>query len=379
VDKRHAIMMGLIFLLIGVSGVISLLLAQGYRSARASLSRVQAFSDSLVENMPIGLVAIDQAGRITAFNQAAESILQQAAADIVGQKANDVLPETCRDLIKTLETQKKIVTGELDCHLANGRKIPLDVIATVLEEEDGARGVVVLLRDITEIQHLKKEIARSQRLASLGSLAAGVAHELRNPLSSIKGFATYFRERYRDNPEDEKTAGIMIQEVDRLNRVIGQLLDYARPMTMHRQETPIQSIIQHTFRMIEQQAREKGVVLQANLPANIPAVGVDPDRMKQVFLNLYLNALDAMEVGDVLSVTLTDLPGEHIRIEVGDTGVGIAPEDLGRIFDPYFTTKPSGAGLGLAIVQKIIDSHGGDIQVESTPGRGTMVAIQLPI
>jgi two-component system sensor histidine kinase HydH len=206
-----------------------------------------------------------------------------------------------------------------------------------------------------------------------------VAHELRNPLSSIKGFATYFRERYRDNPEDEKTAGIMIQEVDRLNRVIGQLLDYARPMTMHRQETPIQSIIQHTFRMIEQQAREKGVVLQANLPANIPAVGVDPDRMKQVFLNLYLNALDAMEVGDVLSVTLTDLPGEHIRIEVGDTGVGIAPEDLGRIFDPYFTTKPSGAGLGLAIVQKIIDSHGGDIQVESTPGRGTMVAIQLPI
>jgi two-component system sensor histidine kinase HydH len=377
VDNRHAIMMALIFLLIGVSGVISLLLAQGYRSARASLSRVQAFSDSLVENMPIGLVAIDQTGRVTAFNQAAESILQRTAADIVGQKADQVLPEACRDLIKTLETQKRIMTGEIDCHLADGRMIPLEVIATVLEEEGGARGVV-LLRDITEIQHLKKEIARSQHLASIGSLAAGVAHELRNPLSSIKGFATYFRERYRDNPEDEKTAGIMVQEVDRLNRVISQLLDYARPMTMHRQETPIQTIIQHAFRMIEKQAREKGVTLQADLPANIPAVGIDQDRMKQVFLNLYLNALGAMETGGVLSVTLTALPGERIRIEVGDTGMGIAPEDLGRIFDPYFTTKPSGAGLGLAIVQKIVDAHGGDIQVESTPGQGTTVSIRLP-
>jgi two-component system sensor histidine kinase HydH len=170
----------------------------------------------------------------------------------------------------------------------------------------------------------------------------------------------------------------MIQEVDRLNRVISQLLDYARPMTMQRQEVSIQDIIRHALRMIEAQAREKGITLQADLPAEIPAAGIDADRMKQVFLNLYLNALGAMEDGGLLSVVLAELPGEHIRIEIRDTGVGIAPEDLGRIFDPYFTTKPSGTGLGLAIVQKIVDAHGGEIQVASAPGQGTTVTILLP-
>jgi two-component system sensor histidine kinase HydH len=378
-DNRHAILMGLIFLLIGVSGVISLLLAQGYRSARASLSRVQAFSDSLVKNMPMGLIAIDEARRIAAFNQTAEAILQRAAGDVIGRRADDILPETCLHLIGSLGKEKRIIAGEIDCPFADGRTVPLEVIATVLKEGGEAAGIVFLFRDITELQHLKKEIARSQHLASLGSLAAGVAHEIRNPLSSIKGFATYFRERYRDNPEYEKTAGIMIQEVDRLNRVISQLLDYARPMTMHWQKTPIQTIIRHALRMIETQSREKGITLQADLPADIPAASIDTDRMKQVFLNLYLNALGAMEDGGLLSVALAELPGERIRIEIRDTGVGIAPQDLGRIFDPYFTTKPSGAGLGLAIVQKIVDAHGGEIQVESTPGQGTTVTILLPV
>jgi two-component system sensor histidine kinase HydH len=377
-DYRHAVMMAVIFLLIGLSGVISLLLAQGYSSARASLSRVRAFSDSLVKNMPMGLIAIDEAGRIVAFNQTAESILQQAAGDVIGRRADEILPETCRHLIESLGKEKRIIAGEIDCAFADGRTVPLEVIATLLKEGGEAAGVVFLFRDITEVRRLKKEIARNQHLTSLGSLAAGVAHEIRNPLSSIKGFATYFRERYRDNPEDEKTAGIMIQEVDRLNRVISQLLDYARPMTMQRQEIHVQDVIRQALRMIETQAREKGITLQADLPAGIRAAGIDPDRMQQVFLNLYLNALGAMETGGMLSVALTELPEGRIRIEVRDTGVGIAPQDLGRIFDPYFTTKPSGTGLGLAIVQKIIDAHGGEIQVESTPVQGTTVTILLP-
>ncbi|PKN60529.1 MAG: histidine kinase, partial [Deltaproteobacteria bacterium HGW-Deltaproteobacteria-11] len=289
--------------------------------------------------------------------------------------------------IGSLKRGRRIMAGELDCPFSDGRTIPLEVIATVLNgdttascphEGGEAAGIVFLFRDITEVRRLKKEIVRNQHLASLGSLAAGVAHEIRNPLSSIKGFATYFRERYRDNPEDEKIAGIMIQEVDRLNRVISQLLDYARPMTMQRQEITVQDVIRHALQMIETQAREKEITLQADLPADIPAAGIDPDRMKQVFLNLFLNALGAMETGGILSVALTELPDGCVRIEVRDTGVGIAPQDLGRIFDPYFTTKPSGAGLGLAIVQKIIDAHNAEIHVASTPGQGTTVTILLP-
>jgi two-component system sensor histidine kinase HydH len=377
-DYRHSIIMAALFLLIGLSGIISLMLAQGYRSARSSLSRVRAFSDNLVENMPMGLVALDADGRIVAFNQTAESVLQQVAGDVIGRNADEILPETCRAFIGSLKRDKRIMAGELDCPFADGRTVPLEVIVTVLKEEGKAAGIVLLFRDITEVRRLKKEIVRNQHLASLGSLAAGVAHEIRNPLSSIKGFATYFRDRYRDNPEDEKTAGIMIQEVDRLNRVISQLLDYARPMTMQRQEVSIQDIIRHALRMIEAQAREKGITLQADLPTEIPAAGIDADRMKQVFLNLYLNALGAMETGGMLSVALTGMTDGRMRIEVRDTGVGIAPQDLGCIFDPYFTTKPSGAGLGLAIVQKIIDAHGGEIQVASTPGQGTTITILLP-
>ena len=377
-DTRNTILIAVIFLLIGISGIISLLLAQGYRSARSSLSRVQAFSDNLVENMPMGLVAMDRESRIIAFNQTAEFVLRKTAGEVIGQMAEDVLPEACRDLLRTLAVEKQIIAKEIDCFLTDGRMIPLEVIATVLEEEDGARGVVVLFRDITEIKQLKKEIAQSQRLASLGSLAAGVAHEIRNPLSSIKGFATYFKERYRDNPDDSQTADIMVQEVDRLNRVIGQLLDYARPMTMNRRETAIQTVIQHALRMIESQAREKGVVIQTELQADVVAVLIDPDRIKQVFLNLYLNAIGAMEGGGILSVALFSMTDRRIRIEVRDTGVGIDPKDLDRIFDPYFTTKSSGTGLGLAIVQKIIEAHRGEIQVASTPGLGTTVSVILP-
>jgi two-component system sensor histidine kinase HydH len=378
-DVRHAVMMTALFLLIGLSGIILLLLAQGYRSARSSLSRIRAFSDSLVENMPMGLVAVDETGRIVAFNQTAESILGRTATDVIGQRADGILPETCRDFIEPLKRDRRIVIGEIDCPVTDGRTIPLDVIATVLQEHGKAAGIILLFRDITEVRRLKKEIARSQHLASLGSLAAGVAHEIRNPLSSIKGFATYFRQRYRDNPEDEKTAGIMIQEVDRLNRVISQLLDYARPMTMQRQEVSIQDSIRHSLRMIEAQAREKGILLRADLGADIAPISVDPDRMHQVFLNLYLNALGAMQAGGVLSVFLEKQSDGRIRIGIQDTGIGIQPEDLGRIFDPYFTTKPSGAGLGLAIVQKIIDAHNAEIQVASTPHGGTTVTILLPV
>jgi len=377
-DNRHTIMMAVIFLLIGISGIISLMLAQGYRTARMSLSRVQAFSDNLMENMPMGLMAIGRNGRITAFNQTAESILQRKAAEVIGRQADDILSASCRELLRSLEMDKRMIEREIDCPLTDGRMTPLEVIATILEGEGDEYESVVLFRDITEIRQLKNEIVRSQRLASLGSLAAGVAHEIRNPLSSIKGFATYFKERYRDNPEDGKTADIMIQEVDRLNRVISQLLDFARPMQMHRQETPVQIILRQALRVIETQALKQGITIEADLPSDLPEVRIDADRMKQVFLNLYLNALGAMGKGGVLFVSASELPGRIVQIEIRDNGTGIASGDLGRIFDPYFTTKPSGTGLGLAIVQKIVEAHGGEIKVVSLPGQGTTVSILLP-
>jgi len=378
-DIRHTIWMAVLFLLIGCAGIISLLLAQGYRVARSSLSRIKAFSDSLVENMPIGLIATDAGGKLNAFNQTAEAILKRTAGEALGKPAEEILPGSCRELFRTLAAERRLIEREIDCDVAEGRTIPLEVIATTLREEDGAfLGHVLLFRDMTEIRRLEEEVARSRRLASLGSLAAGVAHEIRNPLSSIKGFATWFRERYRDNPEDRDTAEVMIREVDRLNRVITQLLEFARPLTMNRVPTPLPAVIRHALKMVEGEAHRKGVALETDLSAEIGEVSLDADRMTQVFLNLCLNAIAAMEAGGVLRVSLARRDERTVRITVADTGIGIPKKDLPRVFDPYFTTRSSGTGLGLAIVHKIVEAHGGEVRLESEPGKGTTATILLP-
>jgi two-component system sensor histidine kinase HydH len=228
------------------------------------------------------------------------------------------------------------------------------------------------------MRRLKQEVARGQRLASLGSLAAGVAHEIRNPLSSLKGFATYFRERLRDDPDDRETAETMVSEVDRVNRVITQLLEFARPMTMKPVPTSLPALIRHALRTVEGQARQKGIAVETDLAETIAAVPLDADRMSQVLLNLLLNAVAATAAGGRIVVSLAQSDPRTVRVTVSDTGAGIRPEDLPRVFDPYFTTKPSGTGLGLPIVQKIVEAHGGSIRLESEPGRGTTATLLLP-
>ncbi|MEI7672177.1 MAG: ATP-binding protein, partial [Deltaproteobacteria bacterium] len=238
-------------------------------------------------------------------------------------------------------------------------------------------GHVLLFRDMTEIRRLEEEVARSRRLASLGSLAAGVAHEIRNPLSSIKGFATYFRERYRDNPEDRETADVMIREVDRLNRVITQLLEFARPLTMHRVSTSLQTLIHHALKMVEGEAQAKRIMVETELSPEVGKISLDTDRMTQVLLNLLQNAIGAMPGGGVLRISGARRDEKGVRITVADTGIGIPKEDLPRVFDPYFTTRPSGTGLGLAIVHNIVEAHGGEIRLESEFGKGTTATILM--
>jgi len=227
---------------------------------------------------------------------------------------------------------------------------------------------------------LRREVERSQRLASVGRLAAGVAHEIRNPLSSIKGFATYFKQRYQNVPEDQQTAGIMIQEVDRLNRVVSQLLEFARPVTVSPKPTSFKTLLEDSLKLIERQAKDKHITVNIRNSTPIDEVKIDPDRINQVLLNLYLNAIDAMEPGGQLKIDVTG-SGENngLKIRVSDTGHGISHEDLSRIFDPYFTTKTSGTGLGLAIAHNIIEAMGGAVEVDSKPGKGTTFTLIVPI
>ncbi len=375
-DVRHTMLMGAVFVLVGCAGVLLLFLAQNYRSARTSLARAQVFSDNLVSRMPIGLVALDHEGRVTAINSVAEMTLRVNAADMIGKHARATMPAVLAEVLKDAGDP---VEKEVRCPVAEGQDIPLDVSAAMLTDEDGQHfGRVILFKDLTEMRALRQELEKNRRLATVGRLAAGVAHEIRNPLSSLKGFATYFKEKYRQNDRDQDIAQIMIQEVDRLNRVVSQLLEFSRPMRLHLQIEALKPMIADTFRLVDQQANSTGVRLALEMADDARRARMDVDKIKQVLLNLYYNALDAMPDGGQLTVRVSDVENAMVCLQVTDTGMGIDPKDQPHVFEPYFSTKKSGTGLGLAIVHNIIEAHQGKIQIDSRQGEGTRVRITLP-
>jgi len=204
-----------------------------------------------------------------------------------------------------------------------------------------------------------------------------VAHEIRNPLSSIKGFAVYFKKRLAGNREDEETADIMIAETERLNRVISQLIEFARPLVLKREPADLEDLVRQSVRLVKAEAEQNAVAVEIQAEEGLSRAEVDPDKVRQVLLNIFLNALAAMPKGGRLSVAL-NRRDDDVEIAVSDTGEGIRQENLPRIYDPYYTSKPAGTGLGLAVAQKIMDAHGGAIEVESREGAGTRVALRFP-
>ncbi|HKL00319.1 MAG TPA: ATP-binding protein [Desulfotignum sp.] len=227
-------------------------------------------------------------------------------------------------------------------------------------------------------ERLKKEVETTRHLAAVGKLAAGVAHEIRNPLSSIKGFATYFEKRYQDNPDDVETARIMVQEVERINRSITQLLEFAKPMAVEKKQVDIREMIAHSVKLMAQDLDKKSITAQVDIQSARSWFTTDPDRMNQILLNLYMNSLAAMDIGGTLTVTVIDIsPGQGLEIRVTDDGCGMDEAVLSDIFDPYFTTRPDGTGLGLSIVHRLVEKLGGQIRVQSVKDEGTTFFIRL--
>jgi len=380
-ETRHIVVMAVMAVLIGFAGIVLLFLAQNYRIARSSLSQARALSGTVIAHMPTGLMVIDPHDRITTLNPDAEAVLDLTQKDFNGKDAGECLPPELSQQFELLKANGKLMETELDCTLATGRVIPVTVSGTILSDEDGAfLGYVLLIKDLREINHLRKELTRNQRLAAVGRLAGGVAHEIRNPLSSIKGFATYFKERYRKVPEDQHIAGIMIQEVERLDRVVGQLMEFSRPLKLIRGDTSIHAVIDDALTLVSKQVTDGHINVQTRIQSGLDTIRIDSDRIKQVLLNLFLNAIDAMPDGGTLTVSATkDESRTGLQIRITDTGEGISEEALGHIFDPYFTTRPSGSGLGLAIVHNIIDAHDGKSEVKSQVSEGTTFTIHLPL
>ncbi len=360
------------FFILGCSGMIALFAFQAYRSARASLNQVKAFSDHVIQNMPSGLVTVDMKNRITSMNQ--------AARDILGPDLVRPFPEMT-DLIKEMETLPGQVNRDVGLEVAPGRRVFLDITASPVRTiEDQTAGYVFLFRDLTQISELKKQVETNRRLAAIGKLAAGVAHEIRNPLSSIKGFATYFGKRYEENENDKETALVMVSEVERINRSITQLLEFAKPLEIEKKEVDIRKMLTHSLKLVQHDLEQNKIKAELDIDTEKDLIHTDGDRMNQVLLNLYINAVAAMETGGTLLVSVKDTAQEGwIEIRVKDDGIGIGEELLDQIFDPYFTSRTTGTGLGLSIVYRIIEILGGSIRVESQKGEGTCFIISLPV
>lgn len=369
---KETLFRGLFWFILGCAGMIALFAFQAYRAARASLTQVKAFSDQVIQNMPSGLVTMDRENRITSMNQ--------AARDILGPDLARPFPEMT-DLIREMERSGQQVNRDMDLEIAPGRRVFLDITASpVRAREDEITGYVFLFRDLTQISELKKQVETNRRLAAIGKLAAGVAHEIRNPLSSIKGFATYFGKRFEKNEDDRETALIMVKEVDRINRSITQLLEFAKPLAVEKKEVDLRQMIDHSLKLVHHDLEQKGIKTEVNLDTQKILIYTDGDRMNQVLLNLYINAVAALETGGTLAVSVKDADRkDRVEIRVKDNGTGIDEAFLDQIFDPYVTSRPTGTGLGLSIVHRIIENLGGSIRVESKKGRGTCFIINLPV
>jgi two-component system, NtrC family, sensor histidine kinase HydH len=248
---------------------------------------------------------------------------------------------------------------------------------SVVDSEDRFAGNMLLIQDVSQVKELEEELRRNEKLAALGKMAAGVAHELRNPLSSIKGLAVLLKSRFTENSSDRETADTLVQEVERLNRSIGELLDYARPHKLQTMKISLETVLQKAMSLIRMDAETIGIRMEAEFQEHLPLVEADQDKLIQVFLNLFLNSLQAMENGGVLSIK-TGAENARVICIIEDTGCGIDPKYASKVFDPYFTTKNDGTGLGLAMSAKIIEEHGGTIEFESTSGKGTIVKVELP-
>ena len=379
-DIRNTIIISSILLILGIGSFLSVIYAQSYRLTRRSLQDTSAFADEVVKSLPVGLIATDKNGKVTFYNSAAERITGLDLLKSRGENPENVLPSNFCGLKEVLDRGEFISEREMECEFAEDRIVPVSVSASKIVNEEGQFvGQVLILRDLGEVRRLQDEIRRKEKLAAIGGLAAGVAHEIRNPLSSIKGIASYFKNKFEEDSHDKETAGVMIQEVDRLNRVISELLEFARPTQLNLQATDVNDLLEHSVRLVQQEASTKGIKIDLNLSQQRLVADIDSDRFSQCLLNLYLNAIQAMGNGGLLAVESSVTLGSSIKIDIKDTGSGINSEDLNKIFDPYFTTKAKGTGLGLAIVHNIIEAHQGQVKVRSALGQGAVFRIVIPL
>ena len=345
-----------------------------------SLMNNRSHTEIIMESMVDGIITIDNDGKVTAINKAARRImgLNQEVIGINYVSLFPGHPKFRSALLETLHTGKNFIGYEEEFSRSDGTIVPISVSTSMLNNNQHTVGAVLVFKDLLEHRAFEDRVRRVDRLAAVGELAAGVAHEIRNPLAAISGSVQILVDELPKDHSSRVFGDVVLKEVDRLNVVIEDLLYFAKPSTNHVSCVHPNELVADTLSLLSPSLKKDLVVLEKCFDPTIGLIAVDAELIKQVLVNLLLNAVQALppEGGKITVTTLT--VNEGVEIIVKDSGRGMDPESIPRIFDPFFTTKDTGTGLGLAVSNKIIEIHRGYIRVESTVGLGSAFTICLP-
>jgi len=352
-------------------------------AARQSLADLRALHERIVESIRSGVVTTDLEGRIYTFNRAAQEITGYLEESVRGQDASIFFGEMkdhTADSVRASETGETSPRYETDCLNSDGLRLRLGFSISPLFSESGeTTGMVITFQDLTQVRALEETARRQDRLAAIGRMAASIAHEIRNPLASMRGSIQMLRSEMDGESSQTELMEIILRESDRLNRIITDFLSYARPRSITQSRVDVGDLLHQTFSLLQHSPEISSTQsIEEVLPAEPAITEGDAGQLKQVFWNLARNALQAMPDGGTLRTSVEKNSHSRLRIAFSDTGRGMSPEQVEHLFEPFSSTT-GGTGLGLSIVYQIIRDHGGTINVRSLEGQGTTITIELPV
>jgi PAS domain S-box-containing protein len=367
----------------------------GLRRQFEELADLKSYTDNILGSLISGIVTIDLDGRVVTLNPTAELLTGFFRGEAAGRYCTELFahtPEISDLLTETLASRAPIASVPLTLRRRNGSTLPIEFSTAPLKGGEGKDlGVIGVFRDVTLVRRLESDLRRSDRLAALGTLAAGLAHEIKNPLTSLLTFSRHLDRKFGDPNFRERFGSVVPRELERINGIVERLLELARPSRMSFTLVRLPELIDRALELYVDQFDDRRVEVVREYARDVPPIQADKDALYRVFVNLVANALDAMPRGGRLTVraswagTGDPVPPAHwrptsrVKVEVEDTGVGIEPSENDRIFNPFYTTRDSGTGLGLALAHKIVQDHGGVISFQSARGRGTTFTIVLSL
>jgi len=348
------------------------------------LEATRDFLSRIISRSAEAIITRDESGRVTSWNPAAETIYGWSAMEMTGQPIDRLLPPEAEAQPAFDEIEHRLARGETVRGFEatrvrkDGRQITVQLTLSPMHDRVGTRvGTTGIVRDVTVLKEMERMLLEKERLAAVGELAAVVAHEVRNPLAGIRGGCEILLEGYAEGDPRTEIGREVLRQVDRLNGTVHELLLFARPKAMDPVPTDLHALLDMTMGVLREDPSNSNVVTRRDYAADLPAVSVDPRQMEQVFLNLILNAAQAMHHKGTITIS-TRRAGEGVELVVGDSGPGIPEGRMEDVFKPFYTTRSQGTGLGLAIVKKIVEAHGGRIEAGSAREGGARFTMFLP-